>query len=50
LIDQLAREAGLPKPILLYTGALGKEGSEGSTYVDMMHYNVNAIVKALNNK
>lgn len=50
LVDQLAKEAGLPKPTLLYSGTLGKAGSGASTYIEMMKYNVQAIVQALGAK
>jgi zinc/manganese transport system substrate-binding protein len=47
LMEQIANEAGVTLAPSLYTDALGPAGSEGDTYLKMMHYNVNVIVEAL---
>ncbi len=44
---QVAREAGLPPPLPLYTGALGPAGSDGENYIAMMIYNAGAIRRSL---
>lgn len=44
---QVAREAGLPKPLPLYTGALGPVGSDGENYIAMMIYNAGVIRRSL---
>ena len=49
LLDQVAAEAGVEVVASLYTDALGPPGSEGETYLKMMHYNVAGIVNALGN-
>ena len=47
VIEQLAREAQVTLPPPLYTDALGTKGSAGETYIQMMRYNVDTIVNAL---
>jgi zinc/manganese transport system substrate-binding protein len=47
LMERLAKEAGVHLAPPLFTDALGKEGSDGDTYVKMMRYNVNTIVSQL---
>ncbi len=47
LVEQIASSAGITVAPALYTDALGEEGSEGSTYLDMMRYNMATIVAAL---
>ena len=47
LIEQIAAEAGVKLGPALYTDALGAPGSEGDTYLKMMRFNVQTIVKAL---
>ncbi len=47
LMERIASEAGVRVGPALYTDALGRSGSNGATYVDMMTYNVNSIVGAL---
>ena len=47
LMQRLAQEAGVKLAPPLYTDALGKEGSEGDTYIKMMRYNVTTIVNSL---
>jgi zinc/manganese transport system substrate-binding protein len=47
LIKQVANSAGVSVAPALYTDALGEEGSEGGTYVDMMRYNAQTLVEAL---
>jgi ABC-type Zn uptake system ZnuABC Zn-binding protein ZnuA len=48
LVEQVASSAGVTVAPALYTDALGEEGSEGATYLDMMRYNARTIVEALN--
>jgi zinc/manganese transport system substrate-binding protein len=47
LMQRLAKEAGVRLAPSLFTDALGKEGSDGDTYVKMMRYNVTTIVTQL---
>ncbi|HTU19943.1 MAG TPA: zinc ABC transporter substrate-binding protein [Gemmataceae bacterium] len=47
LMQRLAKEAGVRLGPPLFTDALGKEGSDGDTYVKMMRYNVKTIVTQL---
>jgi ABC-type Zn uptake system ZnuABC Zn-binding protein ZnuA len=47
LMQRLAKEAGVRLAPPLFTDALGKEGSDGDTYVKMMRYNVTTIVTQL---
>jgi zinc/manganese transport system substrate-binding protein len=47
LAKQLAREANLPEPVMLYTDALGEPGTPGETYLGMMRWNAEAIARAL---
>ncbi|MBI3242761.1 MAG: zinc ABC transporter substrate-binding protein [Chloroflexi bacterium] len=47
LMAQVAAEAGVTLAPQLYTDALGRPGSDGSTYLDMMRYNVITIVTEL---
>ena len=47
LMQRLAKEAGVKLAPPLYTDALGKEGSDGDTYVKIMRHNVNTIVTQL---
>ncbi len=47
LLDQIASEADVVVAPELYTDALGEEGSDGGTYIDMMTYDVTTIVTAL---
>ena len=47
LVKQVANSAGATVAPALYTDALGQEGSEGETYLDMMRYNARTIVEAL---
>lgn len=46
LSEQVAQDTGI-KIVFLYTGSLSPQGEEASSYLDYMHYNVNAIVDAL---
>jgi manganese/iron transport system substrate-binding protein len=46
LADQVAQETGVTV-VSLYTGSLGPAGSGAESYVDMMRYDVTAIVDAL---
>ncbi|BCX03063.1 MAG: metal ABC transporter substrate-binding protein [Candidatus Roseilinea sp.] len=46
-VERLAEEAGIEIGPSLYTDALGAPGSPGATYIDMMRFNVRAIVEAL---
>ncbi|MFC1466256.1 MAG: metal ABC transporter solute-binding protein, Zn/Mn family [Candidatus Brachytrichaceae bacterium NZ_4S206] len=46
-VERLAKEAGIRIGPSLYTDALGAPGSPGATYIDMMRFNVRAIVEAL---
>lgn len=48
LIEQVANSAGVTVAPPLYTDALGKEGSEGASYLELMRYNARTIVEALN--
>ncbi len=45
--EQIARDAGVKVVTKLYTDSLGGPGSGAETYVDMMKYNVRAIVESL---
>jgi ABC-type Zn uptake system ZnuABC Zn-binding protein ZnuA len=47
VISQVAAEAGVALGQPLYTDALGQPGTEGETYLKMMHHNVDAIVSGL---
>jgi ABC-type Zn uptake system ZnuABC Zn-binding protein ZnuA len=47
LVRQIARETGARFVDTLYTDALGPPGSAGENYVQMMKFNVTAIVDAL---
>jgi zinc/manganese transport system substrate-binding protein len=47
LAEQIAAEAGVDVVTTLYTDALGDPGSEGDTYIKMMRYDAQQIVKAL---
>jgi zinc/manganese transport system substrate-binding protein len=47
LVEQVAGSAGVTVAPALYTDALGEEGSEAATYLEMMRYNVNTMVTAL---
>lgn len=46
-VERLAKEAGIAIGPSLYTDALGAPGSPGATYIDMIRFNVRAIVEAL---
>lgn len=46
LAEQVARDTGV-RLVRLYTGSLGAPGSGAETYIEMMRYNVRAIVEAL---
>ncbi len=46
LAEQIARDAGVKVVTTLYTDSLGEPGSAGDSYVNMMRYNVDQIVKA----
>lgn len=48
LVERVASSAGVRVAPALYTDALGEESSEGATYLDMMRYNAQTIVTALN--
>lgn len=48
IAETVADEVGYEVVLVrLYSDSLGAEGSEASTYLDMIRYNVNAIVNAL---
>jgi ABC-type Zn uptake system ZnuABC Zn-binding protein ZnuA len=47
LINRIAAEAGVRVGPALYTDALGKPGTAGETYLKMMRYNIETLVKAL---
>jgi ABC-type Zn uptake system ZnuABC Zn-binding protein ZnuA len=47
LLQVVAQEAGVDRVILLYLDSLGAPGSDGTTYVDMMRSNAQAIAAAL---
>jgi manganese/iron transport system substrate-binding protein len=46
LAEQVAQDTGV-RLVQLYTGSLGGPGSGAETYIDMMRYDVTAIVQAL---
>jgi ABC-type Zn uptake system ZnuABC Zn-binding protein ZnuA len=46
LAEQIAQDTGV-RLVQLYTGSLGGPGSDAETYIDMMRYDVTAIVQAL---
>ncbi len=50
LIDNVATEAGVTIAPALYTDALGSTDSDGSTYLNMMRYNVTTMKTALQGK
>jgi zinc/manganese transport system substrate-binding protein len=50
LMQSLGDEAGVELAPTLYSDALGEEGSDGATYIDMMTYNTSTIVTALQDK
>jgi len=50
LIDNVAAEAGVTIAPALYTDALGSADSDGSTYLNMMRYNVTTMKTALQGK
>lgn len=47
LMEQIAKEAGVKLGPPLFTDALGEAGSEGDTYLNMIRYNVQMMVTAL---
>jgi zinc/manganese transport system substrate-binding protein len=47
LVERVAKAAGIGVGPELYTDALGLAGSAGSTYIDAMRHNTQAIVNAL---
>ncbi len=47
LVNNLAEEAKLPQPKLLYTEALSKENGPAKNYIELMKYNVNILVESL---
>lgn len=47
LLEQIASESGVTVAPPLYTDALGEPGGEAGTYIDLMTYDVTAIVTAL---
>ena len=46
MAEQVAQDTGIAV-VPVYTGSLTTPGGEADSYLDFMHYNVNAIVKAL---
>jgi len=46
-MEMVSRETGVPIGGLLYTDALGIQGSGAATYTDMMRYNTRLIGEAL---
>ncbi|CAM4202432.1 metal ABC transporter solute-binding protein, Zn/Mn family [Kerstersia similis] len=48
LADQIARETGAKVGGLLFTDALAASGQRGSTYLDMMEWNAQQLLDALN--
>lgn len=47
VMENIAAEAGVDLAPTLYTDALGEPGTEGSTYVRMVRYNVSTMSEAL---
>jgi ABC-type Zn uptake system ZnuABC Zn-binding protein ZnuA len=47
VLERVAAEAGVRVADTLYTDALGQPGTPGETYLSMVRYNVDTIVKAL---
>ena len=47
LLQVVAQEAGVDRVVLLYLDSLGAPGSDGTTYLDMMRSNAQAIAAAL---
>jgi ABC-type Zn uptake system ZnuABC Zn-binding protein ZnuA len=47
LADQIAAETGVKVVLGLYTHSLSAAGGPAATYIDMMKYDVSAIVEAL---
>ncbi len=50
LIEQIASESGMKIGGVLYSDALSPPGSEADTYLKMMAFNLDTIVKALKNR
>ncbi len=50
LLETLAREAGLPPPVKLYTDALDKPGTPAASYEGMMRENARRIAAALSSR
>jgi len=49
LAEQLSRETGIKVVYDLYTHSVSEEGGNAPTYIDLMKYNVEQMVKALTN-
>lgn len=47
LINNLAQEAHLPHPKVLYTEALSKKDGPAKNYIELMKYNVHTLVESL---
>ena len=47
IAEQIARETGAQVVTGLYTHSLGAPDSPAATYIDMMRYNISAIIGAL---
>jgi zinc/manganese transport system substrate-binding protein len=50
LIEQIGRETGIQPAGVLYSDSLSTFGAPASTYVDMMRFNTQALVKAVNGR
>jgi len=47
MVEQIARESGIPVGGRLFSDALSKDGGPASTYLDMFKYNVSQIIAAM---
>ena len=47
-METVSQETGVPIVGTVYTDSLGKEGTDGDTYLKMMESNINVIIEGLN--
>jgi iron/zinc/copper transport system substrate-binding protein len=47
-METVSEETGVPIVGTVYTDSLGKEGTDGDTYLKMMESNINVIIEGLN--